>query len=92
MKSLGRFISEDPIGFGGGDANLYRYAENGPANFGDPMGLFSDGFFSKGLDFGGFNFGNDINFELNPDFSFDSGFENSIQFGSPCHRNLNIWS
>ncbi len=27
--SVGRWISEDPIGFAGGDANLYRYVGNG---------------------------------------------------------------
>ena len=37
---LGRFISEDPIGFGGGDANLYRYALNAPTHFTDPSGKF----------------------------------------------------
>ena len=34
----GRFISEDPIGFGGGDGNLYRYVFNSPTNFTDPSG------------------------------------------------------
>ena len=33
-----RFISEDPIGFGGGDGNLYRYVGNSPTNFTDPFG------------------------------------------------------
>ncbi len=36
---LGRFISEDPIGFGGGDVNLYGYVWNNPLHFVDPMGL-----------------------------------------------------
>lgn len=36
---LGRFISEDPIGFGGGDINLYGYVWNNPGRFRDPMGL-----------------------------------------------------
>ena len=36
---LGRFISEDPIGFGGGDVNLYGYVWNNPAAFTDPLGL-----------------------------------------------------
>ena len=35
---VGRFVSEDPIGFGGGDANLYRYVRNGPATATDPAG------------------------------------------------------
>jgi RHS repeat-associated protein len=34
-----RFISEDPIGFGGGDVNLYAYVGNSAINFGDPLGL-----------------------------------------------------
>lgn len=34
-----RFISEDPIGFEGGDLNLYVYAGNNPAMFADPSGL-----------------------------------------------------
>lgn len=36
---LGRFTSEDPIGFGGGDINLYGYVWNNPTGFVDPMGL-----------------------------------------------------
>ena len=35
----GKFISEDPIGFEAGDANLYRYVGNNPGNGVDPMGL-----------------------------------------------------
>jgi len=37
--AAGRFISEDPIGFAGGDGNLYRYVGNSPLDFTDPMGL-----------------------------------------------------
>jgi RHS repeat-associated protein len=37
---LQRFVSEDPIGFEGGDANLYAYVRNNPANLVDPSGLF----------------------------------------------------
>ncbi len=36
---VGRFISEDPIGFGGGDVNLYVYVKNNPIMFVDPSGL-----------------------------------------------------
>ena len=36
--SNGRFISEDPIGFNAGDANLYRYVGNSPTNYNDPSG------------------------------------------------------
>jgi RHS repeat-associated protein len=37
----GRFISEDAIGFGGGDENLYRYVLNSPTNYIDPDGEFA---------------------------------------------------
>ena len=36
---MGRFISEDPIGFGGRDVNFYRYVKNRPVNKIDPFGL-----------------------------------------------------
>lgn len=36
---LQRFASEDPIGFDGGDINLYSYVANSPINFADPRGL-----------------------------------------------------
>jgi RHS repeat-associated protein len=37
--SNGRFISEDPLGFGAGDTNIYRYVFNSPLNGTDPSGL-----------------------------------------------------
>ena len=40
----GTFLSEDPIGFAGGDPNLYRYVNNNPVNFIDPEGLRFGGF------------------------------------------------
>lgn len=36
---IGGFISEDPIGFGGGDVNFYRYVANKPVGFINPGGL-----------------------------------------------------
>jgi RHS repeat-associated protein len=36
---VGRFISEDPIGFGGGDENLMAYVGSNPVNLIDPSGL-----------------------------------------------------
>ncbi|MDK9717722.1 MAG: DUF6531 domain-containing protein, partial [Trichlorobacter sp.] len=35
----GRFISKDPIGFAGGDVNLFAYVQNNPINWIDPEGL-----------------------------------------------------
>jgi len=34
----GRFRNEDPLGFGGGDTNLYRYVRNNSPNSTDPQG------------------------------------------------------
>ncbi|HKP68704.1 MAG TPA: RHS repeat-associated core domain-containing protein, partial [Pyrinomonadaceae bacterium] len=36
--NLGRFVSEDPIGFDGGDINLFAYVWNSPSGFADPYG------------------------------------------------------
>jgi len=38
--AIGRFISEDPIGFAGYDCNLYRYVFNSSVNYNDPEGKF----------------------------------------------------
>jgi RHS repeat-associated protein len=38
--SIGRFISEDPIGFGGGDVNVYNYVKGNAINRTDPLGLY----------------------------------------------------
>ncbi|WP_425218295.1 RHS repeat-associated core domain-containing protein [Tumidithrix helvetica] len=37
-SAVGRFISEDPISFAGGDVNLYRYVGNSATNGTDPFG------------------------------------------------------
>ena len=35
----GRWTAKDPIGFGGGDTNLYGYVLGDPVNWVDPLGL-----------------------------------------------------
>ncbi len=40
---LQRFLSPDPLGFGGGSPDLYAYAFNAPTNFIDPLGLAASG-------------------------------------------------
>jgi RHS repeat-associated protein len=35
----GRFLTKDPIGFAGGDVNLFRMVQNNPVNYTDPSGL-----------------------------------------------------
>ena len=37
LPAIGRFISRDPSGLGGG-TNMYAYAGDDPANFSDPTG------------------------------------------------------
>jgi RHS repeat-associated protein len=37
--ALGQFTATDPLGFGAGDADLYRYERNGPEGTADPSGL-----------------------------------------------------
>ncbi|MBX7062201.1 MAG: hypothetical protein K1X52_11120 [Pyrinomonadaceae bacterium] len=41
---LGRFISEDPIGFRGNDINLYGYVNDNPTSKNDPTGLIDLGY------------------------------------------------
>src|SRR5262249_40888570 len=36
---IGRWINQDPMGFGAGDDNLYRYVGNDPLNSTDPTAL-----------------------------------------------------
>jgi RHS repeat-associated protein len=36
---VGRWLSEDPIGFNAGDGNIQRYVGNDPVNYTDPSGL-----------------------------------------------------
>jgi RHS repeat-associated protein len=36
---VGRWLAKDPIGFGGGQSNLYGYVANDPVNLVDPSGL-----------------------------------------------------
>ncbi|OFZ18979.1 MAG: hypothetical protein A2X94_13605 [Bdellovibrionales bacterium GWB1_55_8] len=57
----GRFLTKDPIGFEGGDTNLYRYVGNSPLSYVDPFGLAPGDMYSTpqaaaeaaGRDYGG---------------------------------------
>ncbi|NEQ54212.1 MAG: RHS repeat protein, partial [Leptolyngbya sp. SIO3F4] len=41
--AVGTFVSEDPLGFDAGDANVYRYVSNQPLTFIDPYGTIQWG-------------------------------------------------
>ncbi len=43
VPATGQWMSQDPIGFGAGDPNLYRYVGNDPTNETDPSGLQARG-------------------------------------------------
>ncbi|NBT35423.1 MAG: RHS repeat protein [Betaproteobacteria bacterium] len=42
LPTIGRWATEDPIGFAAGDPNLGRYVTNGPLTSADPTGLHSE--------------------------------------------------
>src|SRR5271163_3475637 len=46
--SFQRFISQDPIGFRGGDPDLYGYVSENPINYTDPSGLAISGLCTPG--------------------------------------------
>jgi RHS repeat-associated protein len=87
---IGRWTTQDPIGFSGGDTNLYAYVGNDPINAVDPSGLFlqtdnvamnsalNDGFLAS-LGFaqfaqGAYNLNNGI-LELSNDGTFSQGIK-----------------
>ncbi len=68
----GRFISEDPLGFGAGDSNLTRYVRNSPVNGTDPSGLFGQVT----------NYSRSIGYEANGDIT-EASILTAYPFGYP---------
>lgn len=60
----GRWTAKDPIGFAGGDVDVWGYVLNNPVNWTDPLGLWS-------FTFGGY---------AGPGFEISSGVDNGIPF------------
>ena len=54
--ALGRWVSKDPIGFAGGDADLFAYCGGDPVGMVDPSGLATQGL-QVGVDGGAFIYG-----------------------------------
>lgn len=52
---MGRYVEKDPIGFRGGDKNLFRYVLNNPIIFIDPVGLEIRVYSSKAFGVSGLN-------------------------------------
>jgi RHS repeat-associated protein len=50
-SSVGRFVSVDPMGFGAGDTNLYRYVGNNSTNATDPSGEWINFAIGAGIGF-----------------------------------------
>ena len=48
-SSTGRWLSQDPIGFGGGDANLYGYVGNSPSIRTDPTGCILESLIAEAI-------------------------------------------
>ncbi len=103
---LQRFMSQDPIDFGGGDANLCGYALNSPANLRDPTGhggaieininrtTITDQSTIGNLDVGGLPVGNTLELPPNNNASFTSsippGTYPASVAVSPDHGDLRI--
>jgi RHS repeat-associated protein len=83
---VGQFISPDPLGFGAGDANLYRYVGNSPTNFTDPTGMipFLDQItqganqlkqkIDQGVDYAKQKFGQGVDYAKQQIVEFNRGF------------------
>lgn len=72
----GRFVSKDPIGFAGGDVNVYGYVGSRPVNFVDPTGLFVYGIYNQGT-------GQLFLYDVDTGKSMSAQFFSGGSFGAP---------
>jgi len=91
---MGRFISEDPAGFAGGQFNFYAYANNNPVIFLDPYGLWTiqlglslSGSLGPVSFVGSFGFALDScgNFAAYKEAGFGTGVGEDVQVGLGVH-------
>ncbi len=94
----GRFIAKDPIGFAGGDVNVYGYVGNRPVNRFDPYGLWDIFLFGE-VDFVPFlgkTWAAGISYDTE-DFCNDSGYFTSegravgFSFGAAFGGGINFY-
>jgi len=71
--TLQRFLSEDPIGFAGGDPNLYAYVGNSPVRYRDPLGLWGVGISVEGTIVTPFSSGGGGTGGINLQYTSDNG-------------------
>ena len=83
--TVGRWTTKDPIGFAGGDTNLYAYVGGNPMSYVDPSGLWS-----AQLGFGGslsFLFGGGA---AESGFAISYSGESGFQFGTYQSRTAKV--
>lgn len=83
--NLGRLISEDPIGFAGGDANLYSYVSNNSVNLIDPSGNEGE-IFNTGMSIAGgglVGFGGSLSNALSEQNMPSRAGQAKLGFGTP---------
>ncbi len=83
----GRFISEDPIGFAGGDLNLYAYVQNNPVLLTDPSGLDTWGI-GFSFTFTIFNHSLTLGAQYVRDDQGNSGVTGTVGYGPGVSRNF----
>jgi RHS repeat-associated protein len=88
---LQRFTAQDPIGFAGGDPNLYAYAENDAINLPDPEGLWTAALgwtFGGGAGWGGGSFTIGFAIDGNGNIALTIGGGGGVGLGADAYSGL----